>query len=102
MLQWIDSKFLEVANDDAWSKWLDLLRRVHSPLNSESDEITDIDGNNLVDVDIFDDTEPNTFDETIYTSHKCYNFMTKHIDNAPLDTSEKDKIRSEFASLHNI
>lgn len=105
-LHWIDAKFLEVAQTEAWSKWYDLLQLVYNPLKDESDEKPETNSNNdnnhLVDVDIFDDTEANTFDETIFTSHKCYIIMMKHIENATIDPIKKDEIRSKFTSLQNI
>lgn len=104
LLQWLDSKFIEMSN--AWSKWLDLLRSVYAPLkeneaaNTELNESTE--DSHLVDVDIFDDTEPNTFDETAYTSYKCYEFLIKHINAATFDTIQKDKILAEFLNLKNL
>ncbi|XP_031638647.1 thyroid adenoma-associated protein homolog [Contarinia nasturtii] len=104
LLQWLDTKFIEFAKKEAWSKWLDLLRLIYKPLAGNADENVDGDSNedNLIDVDIFDDTEANTFDETIYTSYKCYNFVVKHINNAPLDSVKKQEILTEFATLQNI
>lgn len=106
LLLWLDSRFIEIAQTEAWSKWHDLLQLVYSPLADESDERPEANSNDeeshLVDVDIFDDTEPNTFDETIYTSHKCYIFMMKHVESAPIGESEKNEIRSKFTALQNI
>lgn len=106
LLQWLDSKFIEIAKHDAWSKWLDLLRLVHAPLKeNDTGNITSNgsdEDSHLVDVDIFDDTEPNTFDETVYTNYKCYKFLIKHIGAATLDVSQKEKILSEFSSLKNL
>lgn len=105
-MRWIDSKFVEIAQTEAWSKWYDLLQLVYSPLKDDSDEKPETNSNSedshLIDVDIFDDTEANTFDETVYTSHKCYIFMMKHIENATIDPAKKDEIRSQFTSLQNI
>lgn len=106
LLKWLDSKFAELAKYDAWSKWLDLLRLIHGPSSDNNVESCNTNGNveddNLVDVDIFDDTEPNTFDETIYTSYKCYNYLTKQVEIATLDSANKQEILSEFKDLQNI
>lgn len=104
LLQWIDSKFIDVTKENAWSKWLDLLQLIHSPL-TENQTTQNVDVNedeNLIDVDIFDDTEPNTFDETIYTSYKCFNYLQKHINATTLDSTIKKEILSKFITLQNI
>lgn len=101
LLEWLDSKFVKIDNKSAWSKWLDLLRLVYKPLQSNEDDNANENGNtenSLVDVDIFDDSEPNMFDETIYTSYKCYNFMIRRMENS----TEKENILIEFATLHNM
>lgn len=106
LLQWLDSKFIEMSESDAWSKWLDLLRLVNAPLKENGPGNTELNGStedsHLVDVDIFDDTEPNTFDETAYTSYKCYGFLIKHINAATFDIIQKDKILAEFLNLKNL
>lgn len=110
LLKWLDAKFNELAPKEAWSKWLDLLRRIQKPLAENAGGDADADDNdddsnednNLIDVDIFDDTEPNTFDETIYTSYKCYNFLEENINSAVLDVKQKLAILTEFETLKNI
>lgn len=101
LLQWLDSIFTHISKAGAWSNWLDLLRLVYSPLTVGKVE-SNQDESNLVDVDIFDDSEPNTFDETIYTSYKCYTFLMKQIEKSTLTDAEKEQIFIELASLRNI
>lgn len=103
LLQWLDTKFIDLAKENASQKWMDLLRLIYAPLKENAAK--NIDSNEdsqLIDVDIFDDTEPNTFDETAYTCHKCYVFLIKHIDATELDSSHKDTILAEFSSLRNL
>lgn len=104
LLQWLDSKLVEVAKEEAWLKWLNLLRLMHSPSTENEDENVAVNGSSepLVDVDIFDDTVPNTFGETIYTSYKCYKFLLKHINATTLDSAKKEAILSQFSALQNI
>lgn len=102
LLQWLDSKFVHLAGNDVWSKWLDLLRLVFEPLAKKQQDNVNVNDSNLVDVEIFDDTDPNTFDETIYTSYKCYNYLVKYINDAKLNLIEKEKILSEFTTLQTI
>lgn len=106
LLQWLDTKLIKIAKEDAALKWLHLLRMIYAPLSETKKEQAEANGSdentNLIDVDIFDDTEPNTFDETVYTSHKCYNFMIGHLDNVTLDAKKKEEILSEFSTLQNL
>lgn len=107
LLEWLDTRFVNIAKEEAWSKWLRLLRLVCDPLTSiDNDNNAEANGsnedNNLIDVDIFDDTEPNTFDETVYTSYKCYKFLVKHIDRTMLGADKKEKILSEFVTLQSL
>lgn len=99
-MEWIDTKFLQIAKNDTWLKWLDLLRLVSALLyDKHIENADDSDNKNFVEVEIFDDTDPNTFDETIYTSFKCYTFLVKHINAANLNSIEKQDILSEFEYL---
>lgn len=106
LLQWLDTKFVQIAEKDVWSNWLNLLRLVFAPVVRNQDENTaatsDNNEDNLVDVEIFDDSDANTFDETIYTSYKCYTFLVKHINDAQLNVNQKQRILSEFEILQNI
>ena len=106
LLQWLDSKFVQIAENNVWSNWLDLLRLVFAPVVKNQAENTaansSSNGDNLVDVEIFDDSDANTFEETIYTSHKCYTFMVKHINDSQLNVNQKQEILSEFKILQNI
>lgn len=88
-------------------KWLDLLRLIYKRFSENDKENVDVNGrtkdNYLIDVDIFDDTEPNTFDETMYTCHKSYNFLVEHINNdSVFDSVKKQEILAEFETLQNI
>ncbi|XP_055295122.1 thyroid adenoma-associated protein homolog [Sitodiplosis mosellana] len=104
LLQWLDSKFVQIARNDVWSKWLDLLRLVFAPLGKKQEDSANDDNNedNLIDVEIFDDSEPNTFDEAIYSSHKCYTYMVKHINSVQMNPDQKLAILSEFSPLQNL
>lgn len=106
LLQWLDSRFVQIAENNVWSNWLDLLRLVFAPVVKNQEENTaandSSNDNNLVDVEIFDESDANTFGETIYTSYKCYTFMVKHINGAQLDVNQKQEILSEFKILQNI
>lgn len=104
LLEWLDTCFVEVTNVETYSLWLQLLRLIYYPMTQNSQESIVAGGgkmdNNLIDVDIFDDTEPNTFDETVFTCYKCLNNMLKHIDRTATDT--KEQILSEFSTLNNL
>lgn len=104
-LEWLDKRFIEISKDEAWSAWLQLLRMVHNPQTQEAEQNMDPknDANNLIDVEIFDDTEANIFDETIYTAYKCFNFMLKNMNNCTtLDARSKEKIISEYSNLKEL
>lgn len=104
LLKWLDGRFVKSAGVETYSKWLQLLRLIYDPLSEKDQESIDAGGdnadNNLIDVDIFDDTEANTFDETIFTCYKCYNFMLKHIEH--IAREEKEQILCEFSTLQNL
>lgn len=103
-MEWLDIRFVTIAKEEAWSKWLRLLQLIYDPSTDKDGDIDNADGsnvdNNLIDVEIFDDTEPNTFDETVYTSYKCYNYMIKYIEK--LDVQNKTEILTRFAALENL
>lgn len=103
LLQWLDTRFSKISSTDAWSNWYDLLHLVYTSSTEKVDEKieTNNDDNHLIDVDIFDDTEPNTFDESIYTSYKCYTFLVKHIKNSTLTDARKEEIFVEFENLRS-
>lgn len=100
LLQWIDTKFTSFGEDSTLLNWLKLLRRVYMPLSENSpidrnDVGTNGDCSHLIDVDIFEASEPNTFDETIYTNYKCYQYLIKYIECA----ADKEKTLVEFPLL---
>lgn len=94
-------RFIKVAGNEAWSKWLQLLRMMYDPVAAkDKGNIDGDDDHNLIDVDIFDDTEPNTFDETVYTCYKCFKFLLKHVNQSTID--QKEQILSKFSTLQNL
>lgn len=100
----MDIRFVTVAKEKTWSKWLQLLRLIYDPSRDKDGDLIKAGGGdedkNLIDVDIFDDTEPNTFDETVYTSYKCYNYMIKYVQKSPL--KNETEILARFAALQNL
>lgn len=106
LLKWLDTRFHGIANEMAWSKWLDLLRLVYASLREDNDQKSglngDCDDSTLIDVEIFDDSEQKSFDETAYTSYKCYTFLVKCVNASTLNIAEREKILSEFPNLQNI
>lgn len=104
LLEWLDMRFVGVAEEEAWSRWLHLLRLIYDPATEKGDGNIGAGGDtadkNLIDVDIFDDTEPNTFEETVYTSYKCFNFLLKHASQMAGD--KKEEILSEFSTLQHL
>lgn len=98
-------RFIKIAKADAWSAWLQLLQLVYNPRVQKADTNTDSNNaeNDLIDVDIFDDTEQNIFDETIYTAFKCFNLMIKHVHSCTsLDVDSKEKIISKYYDLKKL
>lgn len=101
-LEWLDKRFSKMVNGEKWSAWLQLLRLVRNPRAQEADQANSS-ANNLIDVEIFDDTQPNIFDESIYTEYKCFQFMLKNMNNCPsLDADSKERILSEYSNLKNL
>lgn len=106
LLNWLDERFVTIGKDEDGSilAWLRLLQLIYDPTiesDGESVETNETQNvNNLIDVDIFDDTEPNTFDETIFTSLKCYQFLIKHVEKSKLDT--KPEFLSKYDTLLNL
>lgn len=101
-LEWLDTRFSKMTKNEAWSAWLQLLRLVYNPCAQDTEQIVNSNDetNNLIDVEIFDDTEPNIFDETIYTAYNCFNYVVKNMKNcASLDADSKEKIFSEYSAL---
>lgn len=104
-LEWLDERFSKMAKSESWSAWVHLLRLVYNSCPQEAEQNLDSNtaSNNLIDVEIFDDTEPNIFDETIYTAYNCYNYMVKNMNNcSSLDVDSKEKICSEYSALKNL
>lgn len=104
-MKWLNKRFIEMSEDEAWSAWLHLLRSVYSPQIQEAEQNTNAKNaaNNLIDVEIFDDTEANIFDETIYTAYRCFNFMLRNMNNCTsLDAQRKEKILSEYSNLKKL
>lgn len=105
-LEWLDKRFSEIGNGESWSAWLQLLRLVYNPCAQDAEQQNADPSNapkNLIDVDIFDDTEPNIFEETNYTAHNCLNYMIKNLNSCTsLDVDSKDKIISEYSALRNL
>lgn len=105
-LEWLDKRFSEIVKGEAWSAWLQLLRiLVYNPSAQETEQNINPNNatNNLIDVEIFDDTEPNIFDETIYTAYNCFNYMVKNLNNCTsVDVDKRDKIFLEFSALKNL
>lgn len=106
-MEWLDERFSKLAKGDAWSAWLQLLRLLYK-LGTEDTELN-VDSNDTADnsveivVEIFDDTEPNILDETVYTAFKCYNYMVKHMNNcASLDVDIKEKILLDYSNLKKL
>lgn len=105
-MEWINLRFIKIAKDEAWSEWLKLLQLVYNPHVQEPEDTAETvnhSENNLIDVEIFDDTEPNIFDETIYTAHKCFNFMLKNMNGCPsMDLDYKEKILAGYVALKDL
>lgn len=102
-LEWIDKKFIEITNsEEAWSAWLQLLRSIYNPSTQEVNESAES-TNTLIDVEIFDDTDPNIFDEPIYTAYKCFCFMLKNMNKCTsLDETTKQNIIAEYSELKEL
>lgn len=106
-LEWLDKRFIKIVEGEAWSAWLQLLRLIHNPCAQEAEQdVVDPNNaaaNNLIDVEIFDDTEPNIFEETIYTEYNCFHFMVKNMNSCTsLDAKSREKILSEYSNLKDL
>lgn len=107
-LEWLNKRFGEIGEGETWSAWLQLLRLVYYPRGRDPEQQSSGPTNAanslmeiiMIDVEIFDDTEPNTFGESNYTAYNCFNYMVKNMnDCASLDMDSKEKIYSEFPIL---
>lgn len=103
-MEWLDKRFNEIGKSGAWSAWLQLLRLVYNPCTQTTEQNTNSNNaaNNLIDVEIFDDTEPNIFDETIYTAYNCYNYMVKNMNSSSLNADSKENICLEYSAVKNL
>lgn len=105
MLAWLDRRFIQINKNEAWSAWLQLLRLVYNPGTQEVKQNADPNNSadSLIDVEIFDDTEPNIFDEPIYTASKCFRFMLKNMKNCTsLEATTKEKVIAEYSILNEL
>lgn len=68
------------------------------PATNGKTPLNDDENDNLVDVDIFEPDEQNTFDESIYTLYKC---CSKLLESTPSDdlSEVKEEMLKEFPSI---
>lgn len=103
LLSWLNVRFIESAKGEAWKRWLQLLRLIYDPQTNKDEEANGCnEDSNLIDVEIFDDTDPNTFDETIYTAYKCYNLIIQNFNEVALDANQKQLILDDFPTLKHF
>lgn len=90
LLKWLDNAFLTTGRDAAYRNWTLLLKA--TPLNvemlSKGSNGGEGTNNQLIDMDIFEISEANTFDEPMYTIYKYYHYLAKFIQ----DDRDKDLI----------
>lgn len=103
LLDWFDEK---IKSSGTFRIWWDLLKMMNDDEEDgqsvEQSERND-DGDNLIDVEIFEADEQNTFDEAIYTQYKCYKKLVKCVEQSDQNIPKLlNEIKDEFPALHQF
>lgn len=97
LLKWLDDVFFyKAGKKSAYTNWIKLLQTITidaDSMNNRSDENDDT--HDFVDMDLFEISEPNAFEEPIYTLYKCFVHLDKYIENR----QERKDILSKFPCL---
>lgn len=104
LFNWLEQKFQKIVTNDekSWELWLKLLRLMSDTGSDDAVEQVEptTDHTHLVDVDIFEIDEPNTFDEFNLTQYKCFSRVINHLEKINGNSLQlKMDILNEFPAL---
>lgn len=100
-MKWLDNIFGSTGRDSAYLNWKLLLKA--TPINTEMlskdrTKASGMDNSQLIDQDIFEISEANTFDEPMYTLLELYKYLQKFIKN----DHDKNNILEMFPYLSHF
>lgn len=95
LLSWLDAFLSKIGKKSACTNWIKLMQRIISKDDSMNCSSRNEDNDDLVDIDLFNTSVSNAFEEPIYTLHKCFVYLDKYIE----DQQNRKDILSKFPCL---